>query len=116
MKVESVASTAGNQVRPRFSPAEEVAKERKAVPLSIVGEEKNEDKVAAEEMLDRIKKLTEDGVYSVRFELDKDVEDVIIKLVDSKSGDLIRQIPPEEILGLSKKLRELRGLMVNTQG
>lgn len=116
MKVESVASTARNQVRSSFSPAEEVAKERKAVPLSIVGEEKNEDKVAAEEMLDRIKKLTEDGVYSVRFELDKDVEDVIIKLVDSKSGDLIRQIPPEEILGLSKKLRELRGLMVNTQG
>jgi len=75
----------------------------------------DEKKVAPEEVLKKIKSLTEDGAYSVRFEMDKDVDQMVIRLFDHQSGDMIRQIPSEELLEAIKSLRDFRGLMVNTQ-
>lgn len=116
MKIESIQPMAGGGVPPGSTPAEKVDKARKSDALALREDEKKQQQVAPEELLDRIKSLTEDGLYSVRFEMDKDVQNVVIKLVDSESGELIRQIPAEELLGLSKKLRELRGMMVDTTG
>ena len=67
-----------------------------------------------EEILNRIKALTEDGMYSVRFETDEDTHQMIVKVVDNQSGDVIRQIPPEGILGLQEALSEFEGNIVNT--
>ncbi len=116
MKVEGVNLPVGGISQRTITPAEKVEKDRKPEDLSLQEDEKLEQEVAPEEVLDRIKSLTEDGLYSVRFEMDKDAGDVVIKLVDSESGELLRQIPAEEILGLNKTLRDLRGLMVNTKG
>jgi flagellar protein FlaG len=38
----------------------------------------------------------------------------VISLVDADSGELIRQIPPEELLGISEKLTNLRGSLLDT--
>lgn len=68
-----------------------------------------------EELLQSIKALTDNGAYSVRFEMSKDTNDLVISLVDPKSGDVIRQIPAEEILGLHKTLADLRGNLLQTE-
>jgi flagellar protein FlaG len=73
------------------------------------------DKVQPEELLQNIKALTDGGAYSVRFEMHKDTNDMIINLVEQKTGEVIRQIPPEEILGLHKMLSDLRGNLVQTE-
>lgn len=73
-----------------------------------------EKKMPPEELLNQIKSITEDGLYSVRFERDSGSEDLIVKIVDSETDEVIRQIPPEELLNLSKHLRELSGNLVNT--
>lgn len=67
-----------------------------------------------EEILNRIKALTEDGMYSVRFETDVNTNKMVVKIVDNQSGDVIRQIPPEGILGLQQALSEFEGNIVNT--
>ncbi len=72
--------------------------------------------VPPEEILDKIKALTEDGSYSVRFEKDQKTDKLVIRVVDSKSGDLIRQIPPEDVLELSQSLEKLQGNLVNATG
>jgi hypothetical protein len=50
--------------------------------------------------------LTENGVYSVRFENDERNEKLVISLVDADSGEVIRQIPPEEIMSRGRAIAE----------
>lgn len=73
------------------------------------------NKVQPEELLSQIKSVTEDGLYSVRFERNDNTE-LIVKIFDSKTDEMVRQIPPEEILQLQEVLADLRGNMVDTQG
>lgn len=72
-----------------------------------------ENKVPPEELLKQIKSLTEDGMYSVRFEKDSNSNQMIVKIVDSETNETVRQIPPEELMNLSKRLNELTGNIVN---
>lgn len=73
-----------------------------------------ENKIQPEELLNQIKSITEDGLYSVRFERDSGTDELIVKIVDNDTDEVIRQIPPEELLNLSKHLKELSGNLVNT--
>ena len=67
-----------------------------------------------EELLKQIKTITEDGLYSVRFERDSGSNELIVKIVDRETDEVIRQIPQEELLELSKHLEELNGNLVDT--
>jgi flagellar protein FlaG len=49
----------------------------------------------------------------VRFEFDTTAEKMVTKVVDAVSGDLIRQMPTEEVLRMTKSLDKLQGLLVN---
>lgn len=72
--------------------------------------------VQPEELIQQIKALTEDGLYSVRFENDAEAKELVVKVVDNKTDEVIRQIPPEELLHLTERLNDLRGNIVNTEG
>jgi len=49
----------------------------------------------------------------LQFEVEPDSERVIIKVLDRDSGELIRQIPPEEVVKLSKLLDNAKGNLVD---
>lgn len=70
--------------------------------------------VQPEELLGQIKSLTEDGLYSVRFENNQEFNQLIVKVVNTKTDEVIRQVPAEEILGMQASLESLRGNLVNT--
>lgn len=70
--------------------------------------------VQAEELLSQIKAITEDGLYSVRFE-QNDNADLIVKIFDQQTRKIVRQIPAEEMLNLQQALEDLRGNIVNTE-
>lgn len=76
--------------------------------------EVEKQEVAPEEVLDKIQSLTENGSYSVRFEMNDNSNDMIIKVVDQNSGETIRQHPAEEVLNMKKNLTDLRGNIINT--
>ncbi|HMW47720.1 MAG TPA: flagellar protein FlaG, partial [Cellvibrionaceae bacterium] len=42
----------------------------------------------------------------LQFSVDKDLGRTVVKVVDSESGDLIRQIPEEIFLELARKVKE----------
>ncbi|MGI6657719.1 MAG: flagellar protein FlaG [Desulfobulbus sp.] len=73
-----------------------------------------EKKMQPEELLQQVKALSQDGMYGIRFERDNKTEALIVKLVDKKTDEVIRQIPPEELLTLSKRLKERSGNVVDT--
>jgi len=53
--------------------------------------------------------------YGVQFETSEDSGRIIIRLVDRESGELIRQIPPEEALNAAQRLEEVKGRLLSLE-
>jgi len=117
MNIEAV-NLAGITQQSLQKPSDDVAASRKAKDSGDQVEQASVEKssIQPEELLKQIKGLTEDGAYSVRFETDDDAQELVVKIVDTESDEVIRQVPAEEVLELSARLEELRGNIVNTQG
>ena len=49
------------------------------------------------------------------FSVDEASGQVVVKVIDRDSGELVRQIPSEEALRLAERLKELRSLMFEAQ-
>ncbi|MCL2457575.1 MAG: flagellar protein FlaG [Desulfobulbus sp.] len=112
MNIDTLGAT--NLSPPRINePAQQVERRRQdSREQSPSASEGN--KIPPEELLNQIKAVTEDGLYSVRFERDQATAELIVKIVDSVTDEVIRQIPPEELLNLTKHLMELSGNLINT--
>ncbi|MEN8257436.1 MAG: flagellar protein FlaG [Thermodesulfobacteriota bacterium] len=52
---------------------------------------------------------------SLGFSVNEETEDIVMEVTDRESGDLIRQIPSEEVLALRAKLDELVGLLFDQE-
>lgn len=50
--------------------------------------------------------------YGVEFELDEGTSRLVTRLVDRESGELIRQIPAEEVLRIAERLEEFQGKLI----
>ncbi len=51
----------------------------------------------------------------LKIHVDDETERVVVKVVEQKSGEVIRQIPPEELLELEKYLSNPKGLLLQEQ-
>lgn len=49
----------------------------------------------------------------ISFSKDDDTGDILIKIIDNKTDEVIKQIPPEEIVELRKRLGDMSGLMLD---
>lgn len=49
----------------------------------------------------------------LQFEVDQDTDKLIVKVVDRASGEVIRQIPNEEVVRIAKVLGKAPGLLVS---
>lgn len=115
MNVEAISMQNASQFQ-LSKASDQVSEARKKVEDQDQAEQQVEKKqVQPEELLQQIKALTEDGLYSVRFENDNEANAMIVKVVDRETDEVIRQIPPEELLDLTKRLNDLRGNLVDTQ-
>lgn len=123
MKIESIAMAdiAAQSMRsfsegPRIRQEQGFHKGGQAISEVVTGSDKEEIKVSASEILDKIKQVSHDGLYSVRFEKNEKLDEFIVKVVDRETDEVIRQIPPEEILGVRAKLMEFTGNIVKSEG
>ncbi|MDH6184142.1 flagellar protein FlaG [Polaromonas sp. CG_23.6] len=64
-----------------------------------------------QQSLEDINKVLAGFSVSVQFEIDPDYSELIVKVVDQDSGKLIRQIPTEEVMRMSKAMDNLKGLL-----
>ena len=51
-------------------------------------------------------------MQSIQFSTDNDSGRVVVKVVDSETQKVLRQIPNEEVLAISKTLDKLQGLII----
>lgn len=73
-------------------------------------------KIQPEELINQIKSVTQDGLYSVRFEQDQKNTGLIVKIFDNETQEVIRQIPAEELLDFKATFSELVGNLVDIEG
>ncbi|MDM0118181.1 flagellar protein FlaG [Variovorax arabinosiphilus] len=50
----------------------------------------------------------------IQFEIDKDTDKVIVKVIDRNTGEVIRQVPNEEVVRIAKVMGEMSGLLVDS--
>ncbi|WP_321366951.1 flagellar protein FlaG [uncultured Desulfuromusa sp.] len=114
MIIESTVLASATQSQ--FSKGSEQVDEGRKKTADLVQSEQVEKKqVQPEELLKQIKALTEEGLYSVRFENDERANGLVVQIVDRQNDEVIRQVPAEEILDLKVALEDLRGNLVNTE-
>ncbi|QFT86630.1 flagellar protein FlaG [Halomonas sp. THAF12] len=53
--------------------------------------------------------------YGVEFELRETTTRVVTRLVDRDTGELIRQIPAEEVMRIAEHLEELQGSLIDLE-
>ena len=115
MRVEGInAVDSFSSSQKTFSAAEEVERNQKE-SKSSQNMDQAEKKQPPEEILSRIKAITEDGTYSIRFEKDSKTEAMVVRLVDQETGEVKRQFPPEELLELTSRLDDWRGNIIDTE-
>lgn len=49
---------------------------------------------------------------SVRFTIDETLDRAVVTVVDKKTGEVVRQLPSEEMLNVARNIEELKGLLV----
>jgi flagellar protein FlaG len=117
MNVDTIGSPGGMSPQPPKA-AEAIDSARKSKD-SLAAEPQaatDSPKIQPEELLDQIKSLTQDGQYSVRFEKGDEMSELVVKIFDNETHEVIRQIPAEELLNFKATFEELVGNLVNTKG
>ena len=51
----------------------------------------------------------------LQFSVDKDTNRVVVKIIDQQTNKVLRQIPSEEALEISKSLGKLQGLLIKQE-
>lgn len=52
----------------------------------------------------------------LRLEIEEELGITVVKVIDGETEKVIRQIPPEELVELSKRARDLKGHLLDTEG
>ncbi|VCU69926.1 flagellar protein FlaG [Pigmentiphaga humi] len=53
------------------------------------------------------------ATHNLTFSIDEDSGKVVVKILDGDTQDVIRQIPSEEALALSRSLDQIKGVLLN---
>ncbi|NMG17466.1 flagellar protein FlaG [Aromatoleum bremense] len=64
------------------------------------------------EALDTINEVVHVHAANLSFSVDEDTRITVVKLIDSETDEVLRQIPSEEALQIAKALDRLQGLLV----
>lgn len=111
----TAASATGSQATVRTVSSEQLSDTAGSVlPKKVAGSSPTatEQTQEVEAAVRAVKEFIQPMASNLAFELDDDTGRTIVKITDASSGELIRQIPSEEMLEIAKALDRLQGLLV----
>lgn len=89
---------------PSTAKATSVTEQRQQKPV--------EEKEALQEATHRANQTVAGLRSDLQFSIDDDTGTSVVKLIDVKTKEVIRQIPAQEMLVIAKRLDELQGLLI----
>ena len=103
------------EVKDRNFPDTEKA-EKKQEKIETGEDRKKDENIATEEAMEKIVHTAKYFNRRIHLEVEEDLNMMIVKVIDSETDEVIRQIPPEELVELSKNARDLKGLLIDKEG
>ncbi len=73
------------------------------------------DRAVVDQAAAKVNEMLALGEPQLQIKVDDETERVVVKVVEQKSGEVIRQIPPEELLKLDKYLSSPKGLLLSEE-
>ncbi|MBQ4667215.1 flagellar protein FlaG [Aeromonas hydrophila] len=104
---QSAAQVLSGTTEEQWVTAQDVKKQQEGQP----GEKNTKQDVPQADIENEVQKLQEFSKlqgWTVNFSVEKDLDQVVIKVVDAETKSMIRQIPSEELLAISKRIKDLR--------
>ncbi len=115
MSAPSAQPVRGQSLGERASvPGNETAATREPLPneRSLPLKEEEERGQSFEQVLEEANQEFENLNYAIRFQIDDQSSEVVVKVVDKDSGEVIKQIPPEELVRMRERFDEIAGHLV----
>ena len=79
-------------------------------------QDKEKLKKELERITEELNKVLNPLNTTLKFKFNDKVEELVVKVVDTKDNKVIREYPPKEALELMQKMRELIGLLFDKKG
>ena len=77
---------------------------------------KEEIKRELQKIVEELNRVMNPLNENLKFQFNNKVDELVVKVVDTKSNKIIREFPPQEALKLMEKMRELVGLLFDKKG
>ena len=92
-----------------------VSRSRDAVPQTTEA-----DKGYTSDELEDVRQAINETLKDIRVQLEfsqaEETEDLIVKVVNPETEEIIRQIPPEAMVRMAKRMEEMTGLLISEWG
>ncbi|GLC32327.1 flagellar protein FlaG [Clostridium omnivorum] len=79
--------------------------------LVVTSMDKDTDEKAIKKAVDKLNKFLEDDKTHAEYEVHDKFRDIMIKIVDDKTGKVIQEFPPKKILDMVAKMCEMVGVL-----
>lgn len=88
---------------------------QKTTALPVVVEVKPADRQSLEKAVSDMQDFVQSVRRDINFQLDDGTGQVVVRVTEAATGDVIRQIPSEEALRLAENLSEIRSLLFEAE-
>ncbi len=105
----TMVQSAGNQAAGEVRQAPPVQEAKEASKAAAGEAALSVEELKAE--IDDLNELMKQGQRSLSFSVDDSVDEVVVRVVDTQTEELIRQIPNEEVLKFKQHLEGMLGLL-----
>ena len=112
---KAAGKAAEKAVRPAPVPAKPVPV-APSIHLNGVMQTQQENQQELQRAVDELQRKVQLSVSNLHFSIDNETGRTVVKVTDGATKEVIRQIPPEEILKLDKTLDKMWGLLLNKKG
>lgn len=114
--IQSASLTQGTPVRETSPAQNRKADAGSATAPILASKAENTDNPATRPAVEKAVQLLSDFVSTIRPEINFSIDEAsgmhVVKIIDSQSNEVIRQIPSEEAVRLAQALDKLQGLFV----
>ncbi|MGE5507512.1 MAG: flagellar protein FlaG [Chitinophagales bacterium] len=105
--------------RPKATPTEPMVKQEGAGeprPAEKSAEQRKAESAEVASVLEKLNIVMNAMSIQARFEVHQPTKEIMVRVINVESGQLIREIPPKKILDMVAKMQELVGLLVDERG
>jgi flagellar protein FlaG len=114
MDIRQVGNAPVGAAAPQARPATGAAPVPAAAPAAAAGSAKPPapDQHQLEEAVRQLNKTVASMKTGIEFSIDEETDTRVVKVIDQDTKEVLRQMPTEETLAISKSIDKLQGLLI----